>query len=428
MLKRILKHKVLRTFGIYSGFGMLNRMVPFILMPVMTRYLSPAEYGILAVYNTLLSFTVPFIGMSMENNITRVFYRESKNNIAKLMSNILIVVGVAAIICIVVSLLGLRFVVGFSGLPVFWVFSIPIVAAMNMVNQFNLTIIRNNHKALLFGIFESSNMLIQIVVSVLLVVYYRKGWEGNGYAVVIAAVVFFVVGFMHLRLTGFLKFNIDLERIKEILKISLPMIPYALGGTIIFLSDRFFIDHMVSKSAVGIYVVGYSFGMIVTIFKDAFTKAWSPWIFKHLSHITEEGRIKIVRITYIYMASILILALVTTFGSYILLKFMVNERYHSAKEFIIWVALANAINGMYSVVMPYSVQLGRTRILGGIMLFAGVVNLVGNYFLIKMNGPLGAAQATLIAYCFSFLITWWYVQRIYPMPWFSKSIFFKRRY
>jgi O-antigen/teichoic acid export membrane protein len=116
------------------------------------------------------------------------------------------------------------------------------------------------------------------------------------------------------------------------------------------------------------------------------------------------------------------LGLVVTCISNVLIKFMTNERYHNASEIIIWIAMANAVNAMYSVLVPYSVHTNKTKVLAGIMFVAAIVNLIGNYFLVPINGAVGSAQATLLAFCTSFLLNWMLVNKTYPMPWFDKRI------
>ena len=423
VLKKVLTHKIFETFGIYTGSSILNKALPFFLLPIMTKYLSPVEYGILAIYQALISFSLPFIGMSMENNITKDFYKLSKHEIAKLMSNLIFILFITSSMVMLGIMFYLCFSKSFSGIPARWLYLIPIITFLNMINQFNLVIIRNEQKAFIYGVFEVSSTILQLALSILFVVSLKLGWEGRAHATWIGALIFGFIGIIYMLRTGYLEYDFNLRVIKENFALALPLIPYALGGIIIFFSDRFFIDHFAGKAAVGIYAVGYSFGMIVTLFKNAFAKAWSPWMYRNLSHITEEGKIKIVRFTYLYMIGMIGLALCVTFVSYILIEFMANPRYHNAKEFIVWIALANAVNGMYSIMMPYCVHLGKTKILAWIMFSAAAINLIGNYFLVPINGAVGAAQATLLAFCVSFILNWWYVNKIYPMPWFDKKVF-----
>ena len=64
-------------------------MIPFLLLPVMTRYLTPAEYGKLSIFLIFIALYRPFIGMSLQTNISKNFFRVSKAEISLYIGNIL---------------------------------------------------------------------------------------------------------------------------------------------------------------------------------------------------------------------------------------------------------------------------------------------------------------------------------------------------
>ena len=101
---------------------------------------------------------------------------------------------------------------------------------------------------------------------------------------------------------------------------------------------------------------------------------------------------------------------------------MTAKSYHGAKEYVLWTALGYAAFGMYTMVFPYLVFIGKTKFLGVITFGSAGINLVGNYILIKLNGPVGAAQATFISYLICFISVWWYSNKIFPMPWRLKTL------
>lgn len=46
-------------------------------------------------------------------------------------------------------------------------------------------------------------------------------------------------------------------------------------------------------------------------------------------------------------------------------------------------------------------------------------NILFNYVLIKYKGAIGAAWAVCLAFLIRFILTWFFAQKAYPMPWFS---------
>lgn len=398
---------------------MLNRAIPFLLLPVMTRYLAPDEFGTAAVYQVLLSFAIPFIGMSLNNNITRNFSSMQREEMARmigLMTGLLgVMTGLGGGVAIAYTAVGGTI----SGIPGGWFLALPGVAALSMAHEFNLTVLRNREKPLLFGCFEVGSTILNLGVSLILVVGLGFGWQGRAAGVAVAAACFGAVGLVSLRQQRMLSFEFDRRVLRDVLRVSLPLIPHALGSVVIALSDRLFIDGMAGKEAVGLYAVGYTFGMIVNLFVESFNRAWSPWFYREMNAPTEERRQRIVRASYGYFAGILVLAVAVSGASRLILPYMVDPAYQASSEFILWIAIGYGFRGMYTMVFPYLVHTRRTELLGFGMFFTAGVNLLLNYVLIGMNGPIGAAQATLIAWFMLFAVTWFAASSVCPMPWLT---------
>jgi O-antigen/teichoic acid export membrane protein len=289
---------------------------------------------------------------------------------------------------------------------------------MMMINEINITILRNEQRAYMFGIFEVSNTFLKMFLTVLFLIVFSLGWYAQVLGMLIGSIVFFIVGLVYIKKREYISMIVDTEKIKSILHISIPLIPHVLGGIVIIMSDRLFIEHMVSLEMVGIYSVGYMFGMIVMLFTDAFIKAWSPWFYKNLVSPSDDKKQKIVKYTYIYIISIFIFAIILSIIGGFVLPYFVDPRFYGAQEFILWIALGYAVRGVYQIYLPYLVHISKTSFLGISTVLAAVINLFFNYFLIKHFGTIGAAYATFIAFLIAALMVFWYQQKNYKMPWF----------
>lgn len=417
-LFKSLRKKLMKGFAIYLGSTIINKSIPFLLLPILTDYLSTEEYGALAIFQVIVTFGDTVIGLRMKSNINRNFFSKEKDVVAQIVYNMLLLLTASAS----VFLLLITAYIGLGGplfsIPQRWFYVLPFLAFMNMVNTYNLAILRNRKRALEYGALEIGKTILNLSVSLLLIIAYGYGWEGRAYGIVSASFALCVLSLIRLGRSGYIKAKIDVKKMKEIMIISLPLIFHGLGTTVISLSDRIFIDQMIDTSAVGIYTVGYQFGMIMFLVVTAFNLTWTPWMYQLLSKELEKNKRKIVKATYLMGLVYIGLALGITLVSYFLLPVMTPEEYHSAFTYVIWIALGFAFNGMYSLVQPYGVHVGKTGYVGITTMIAAIINLVLNYYLIGKNGPVGAAQATLISYVLMFLTVWWYSNRLYPMPWF----------
>jgi len=57
-LSYIFNHKLFKNSLVYTGTNVINKAIPFFLLPIMTRYLTPTDYGIVATFNVLLAVNV----------------------------------------------------------------------------------------------------------------------------------------------------------------------------------------------------------------------------------------------------------------------------------------------------------------------------------------------------------------------------------
>jgi O-antigen/teichoic acid export membrane protein len=174
---------------------------------------------------------------------------------------------------------------------------------------------------------------------------------------------------------------------------------------------------MVSISDMGIYVVGAQIGSVIGLLEGAFNQAWVPWLFSQLKKNDPLIKFNIIKITYVYFVIIIVAALVLSWIAPWFISIIVGEKFRDASRYVIWIALGWAFDGMYKMVTNYIFYEQKTHLLAFITLLTGVANIVMCYFLIKYNGTIGAAQATMFSFLFSFILTWLLSMKVYKMPW-----------
>ncbi|MEK6152837.1 oligosaccharide flippase family protein [Flavobacteriaceae bacterium 3-367] len=413
--------RLIKDSIIYLSSSIINKSIPFFLLPILTNYLSPKEYGLLSIFLIVVTFYSAFIGMNININVSKNFFKCSKKELSIIIGNILFILFFSFILFFIVTLIGSIYIDTVFSIPKKWILIIPLISYMFMVNTLNLTILRNEEKALTFGIFEIVNTATTMSITILLLVCYKFGWQSQVIGILVSYFIFYIVSYIHMYRRGYITFKINSKTAKDILKTSLPLIPHVLGGIVITVSDRLFIEHMINLEVVGIYSVGYTFGLVVILFTDAFIKAWSPWFYKNLVNPTDKKKRQIVKYTYAYIAAIFLLSILISLAAEFLLPYVVDERYVGAKIYIFWIALGYAIHGIYKIFYPYLVHINKTAFLGFSSVFAAVLNLIFNYVLIDSFGAIGAAYATILAFIASSLLVFSYQNRNYPMPWNLKK-------
>ena len=75
MINRIIKSSLVKNTGIYIITSIINSAIPFLLLPILTRHMTPEDYGMVSMFLLLVSFATPFVGLNV-NEIGRASCRE----------------------------------------------------------------------------------------------------------------------------------------------------------------------------------------------------------------------------------------------------------------------------------------------------------------------------------------------------------------
>lgn len=410
--------RVIKNSLIYLLSSVISKGAPFLLLPFLTKYLPPEEFGVLAIFLVLNSMMGAFVGMSMHANVTKNFFRKAKPELALITGNVFFVLLTTTTLYFLFMLVVAASIEAFFSVPSEYLLILPPLAFLAMANQIHLAVLRNEGRAYAFGAFELTNAFLGAGITIVCLIIFDVGWISQVIGLAVATLIVSVIGVLYMFKRGYLNFTFDRKEVSSILRLSFPLIPHVLGGVAIATSDRLFIEKLVGLETVSLYAIGYSFGKLVTLLTDAFIKAWCPWFYQQLVEPTHERKAKIVKFTYLYLVGVFAFAYIISVAGEWLLPYIVDIRYHDAAKFIWWIALGYAIQGVYKIFFPYLVHISRTAFLAFSTVTAAIFNIIFNYFLIPQYGAMGAAYGTIMAFSISALLVFEYQRRHYPMPWY----------
>lgn len=415
---RILKHPLFKGGMIYTISDAVNKAVPFLILPLLTFYLSPADYGIVSNYNVYTAILLVFVGLNLNGAISVNFFQSSKEQLAKYISNLLVI-----LLCSFILVGGIVALFGgymFSFLPVSRLYlGIGVIIALaQMLTLFNMELWRLEEQPLKFGIYQITQTVFNFLLTILLVIYYKGKWEGRVWAISIAAIVYGVFSIWFIWKRGYLKLVIDNQSIKDALKFGLPLLPHALSIWIKTGIDRIFITKFYGTAENGLYATGFQFGLLLSFFTIAFNNAYIPYLYKNLSRPDNATlKRKLVLFTYGYMVFMIVVSVIATFASNFVVDHFLQANYRMSKVYIGWAMLSQAFQGMYLMVVCYFFYAKRTGFLAWITFGSSAVQVLISYFMVKNYGAVGAAYSTTVMTFITFLLVWAFSNRVYPMPW-----------
>lgn len=410
---------LVRTFSVYTISNLLNAALPFLLLPILTRWLTPAEFGILAIYQVITGLLTPVISVGAESAISTEFYERDKTGFRSLWTNSHVLSIGIFIVLLLVTVVLWQSGVGLFGVPGKWLVIGCVFALCASLIEKHLTWLRMQGKAVWYGIFRISRTAMDFGLSVGLVLFWSQTWQSRATGEWVVGALFTLGVILYHLARGSFSRSITKKELSWLLVFGSPLILHTLSAVLVNFADRFILEDMLGGESVGIYTVAYQIGLVIHLAQNSFNQAWVPWFFEQLKHVNERIKLRLVRITWLYVVAMAISIALLMLVLPLLLMVFVDDAYVGVGELVFWVAVGYAFNGVYKMVVNYLIYLKRTVIVGISTFAAAAVNIGLNIWLIGIMGVKGAAIATAITFAFHLLFVWYVCQRAYPMPWFD---------
>jgi O-antigen/teichoic acid export membrane protein len=401
---------------IYLTANVANAAIPFLLMPVLTRVLTPADYGLVAMFTLFVTLAGAFTGLSMHGAVAVRFFQRDEQQFARYLGACLRILVIATAAALVVIAVGAPWFESLTQLPRSWLFAAILVASANVVISIRLSLWQMRQQAAKFGAFQVGQGLLNMGLSLVFVLALGMAWQGRALAQLFVSVGFMLLAFWWLR-GGQVARPQGSHDTRDILKFGVPLIPHVAGSLAIGLADRFMIANMLDVAQAGLYTVALQIGMGMGLLTESFNRVYAPWLMAALSRPDAARDLRIVRGTYSYFLIVTVLALALGLIAPWLLGIIVGPAFQAAAPLILYIAMGFAFGGMYYMVTNYVFYASRTARLAMVTLAAGACNVALTWCLIKRNGAIGAAQAFMISQALLFVGTWWLARGSHRMPW-----------
>lgn len=416
MVKRLVGSKLIRCAGVYTFSNILNQSIPFLLIPLLTRYLLPFDYGLVATFQVIAGFVAPFVGLSVHGAIARKYY-DNDVDLPSYVTNCLMLLVVSSLVFSLLMWFFDRQVSTLTTFPKEWLWGTVVISIRQFVNQIRLSLWQVQVRPVPYGLYQISQTILNACFTVVFVVILDLKWQGWILANVIVSVLYFVVTLFLLWKDKWIKFSINPKYIESALKFGIPLIPHAIGGSVMMAIDRILINKMVGVADTGIYSVSYQVSMIIVLVQTSFNMAWVPWFYEKLKLNEFSTKLKIVKFTYLYVLTMVLFAIGLTLSAPLIMQYFVGKDFYGASLYIGWLSIGKAINAMYFMTCNYIFYSTKTAYLALATFVSAVVHSVMAYYLISFNGTMGAAQAGVVSSIVLVVLTWCFANRVHDMPW-----------
>lgn len=411
--------KLLKAVSIYTVTSILVGGINFFLMPLFTFYLTTEDFGYYSLITSYVSFLTPVLLLGVVGISTIEYYKLDKQEFRRYLGSALIFPSLLFVVFSITAFLFTEELSIYTGIPSLWILLLPLMSYVGVYYQLMSSFYQLQEKPVFYGILNISYILLGAGIALVFIVQMNFNFEGRLFGLLISSVLFAFLSLALLLKSGLLSFNTNTKYIKSALKHGMPLIPHSISFMVIDLSDRIFIAEMVGVDELGIYNIGYQLGVVLLVIINAFVQGYSPFLFQMLEQDKHQSKIKLVRVSYLFIISLfVILAGICILNPYIF-KYFIDEKFHGGMKYVFWVGLGYIFLGMYKMIVGVIFFQKKTLILSYLSYLNVFVNLALNYFLILEFGAIGAAYATALSFLIVFVVAFYISNRLYSLPWLN---------
>jgi O-antigen/teichoic acid export membrane protein len=413
-----------KSFSTYTFFGFLNRGIPFLLFPILTEYLSPEDYGYLSLFNTCVLIISPFIYFGSLNSVSVEYFKLDKENFRNYISSSL-VLPIASFLFFTLAIIVLQdYLKSWLGFSISYLLLIPVISLFIMFFEQLLAILRMQEKPMLFVTINTSKTTIEVLLTLALVVFIDNSWASRINSWLSVSVLFSLISIYYFYHQNFIGSRITKQYVKDEWSFGLPMILFQLNIIVLGYFDRFFLLKYVSLHDIGIYTIGMQLSLITYVISNAFLITFQPYHYSQLKNITELSKLKILRVTYLLAAIMIVFLISFYYISPFLFKYVINQRYAEGNRYVIWISLGYLFWGISTIINNILLYNKSTTYLMIISILNMLIAFFVYYFLISIFKADGAAYAATINYFINLCLVFFFAHKTLPLPWLSfKKIF-----
>jgi len=394
-----------KSTAVYGFGNILTKLASFLLIPIYTRYLELTEVGILALLEMFEALLISLVPAAINNALWRYLPEHGEEGRRKLVISVFVWATIGYAVLLIVLSLGRSVAITFLGLspaesPIVMLVLLNIFLAFG--SRFLLGLWQYDQKQVSFIVLSFIQFAGVLIVTLVLVVGQGMGLQG----VVLAKTTVYVVTFF-VSAVVILRQNFTWPSFRPFMRIvrfGAPLILVTLVAPVLTVSDRFFLKLFVSIDDIGIYSIGYRFGMIINmILIMPLQRGWRPMMYRLGIDEASHEYHRDILFYFAVLGSMIFLG-ISLFARDII-GVVATEAYLAGALIVPLVTLAYFANGFGHFFIAGAALTDKTAHLAPVSLIAILANLVLNFVLIGQFKIQGAAWATFLSYfLFSALI------------------------
>ena len=402
-------------FICYGMTELINKMMPFLLLPVMARVLNPAEFGHVAMFETLHAVSLVVVSLGVSGAIKVFYFRYPGDEFARFLGT-LIVLSTLFSLAVVALLLCLPELQRWLLIPSSWVALAVVAALAEAINVARLTLWQVEQRPLHYGGYRVAQTALNMGLSLYLVLPLQLSWQGRAGGIAVASVLFALLSLVlmsrerRLHIWPFTGVHLH-----SILKFGLPLIPHGLSAWSRTGIDRLLLSAFAGGALIGSYAAAFQISLVLFTLGRIFRTAWEPRMLRALADHDPASLLQLTRLFLLLWLIVAALACAVAVAAEPICRLMLGSDYPDSPQLLYWAVIGQAFLAM-KVADVQVMHARRTAILGWISLLTTLLHLVLGYLALRHWGVVALVQVSALTFLLGFMLTQLAGQICAPLP------------
>lgn len=347
--------RVLKDSAIYVIGELFSKIVPFLLLPYLSRKLGVEGFGELSYYQTYLALFGMFLVLGQDGAVARYFYFYGKRSL-----NLVVTAGYVYTL-----------ILGSVMLLICWWFQSEIIAYLVIASIFQsflsvqLSIRQCQKQAISYITIQVLSGIISALLTVAMLEWFNTDLVEKRILAILLSniIVFFIAYLLYAKKVDKFKWFSLREYRLGLMYIFGFGIPLLLHHASFFLRgqlDRIFIHHRFSDAELGLYAMGATVASIVSVGIMAVNKAVLPYYYEAL----KQKKLTVQKIHQWVLFSLILVpipAIVMWSVPETLVVWLFGEQFVGTKYYITLFLIANTLSVPYLVLVNYLFYHGKNQ-------------------------------------------------------------------
>ncbi|MEQ4676704.1 oligosaccharide flippase family protein [Providencia vermicola] len=401
-------NEIFKKILAYGGIELLNKSIPFILLPILTRYLTPGEYGTVTTYQLTWQLLSIVLSFGFTSLLTVGYHKNNYDDFINLKNQIFSTSFYLGIIIFIISCISI-YSFKLNTVYIYILLSALLLSLVNYCLAINQTQKKIANYAIIQLILTASNMSF----SVILVVYLSLGIDGR-------LIGFLLSPFFALTACFFIK-NVSSSALKlkffnfSLLKNGTPLLIHQIINWSRYSIDKYMILFLLGNYSLGIYNINFQLAFSLSILVLVVNRVIQPILFEKLKSNKSTIKIFLLQIAIAFFGLIFIYLLIYFFGA-----FIIGSTFTIENNIFITLLVSFFIQGIYLSLCNYLYyyQLNKQIMSNSLLslLSASAIPFTMIYFF----GFVGAAYGTLFSTAILTIFTYFTLHKNKILPWDRK--------